>query len=107
MYYSVKALISNKLAFSLPVCTCYFVSWVYFYLIWILAVLLILTHSFYNWDKDKNTNHLYLSFEGFINSPHSVVIASAVKQAIKSYAMDVDLLCEAIIQIVLDQPLGM
>ncbi|KAI9455398.1 hypothetical protein HD554DRAFT_275689 [Boletus coccyginus] len=67
------------------------------------SLLLILTHSFYNWDKDKNKNNLYLSFKDFIDSPLPIVIASAVKQAIKSYGKDIDLLCEEIFQVVLNQ----
>ncbi|KAI9566336.1 hypothetical protein HD554DRAFT_1184459 [Boletus coccyginus] len=67
------------------------------------SLLLILTHSFYNWDKDKNRNNLYLSFKDFIDSPLPIVIASAVKQAIKSYSKNVDSLCEEIFQVVLNQ----
>ncbi|KAI9568660.1 hypothetical protein HD554DRAFT_700748 [Boletus coccyginus] len=67
------------------------------------SLLLILTHSFYNWDKDKNTNSLYLSFKDFIDSPLPIVIATAVKQAINSYGKNVDLLCGEIFQVVLNQ----
>ena len=72
----------------------------------ILALLLILVHSFYSWERNGKENHLHFSFEKFINSSQPVVIASAVEQAIKSCGGDLDSLCEEIIQIVLKNSLG-
>ncbi|KAF8551853.1 hypothetical protein OG21DRAFT_219279 [Imleria badia] len=70
------------------------------------SLLLILVHSYHSWDKDKKGDHLSTSFEQFIKSSHSVVVTSAVEQAIKSYGTDLGLLCEAIIQIVQKHPLS-
>ena len=103
IYISVKTF--SKPVLSLLVCIPFFIA--YFYSIFALALLLILVHSFYSWDKKQQTNHLYSSFEQFFNSSsQSTVIASAVKQAIKSCGRNLDLLCEAIIQIVLQHSSG-
>ena len=78
----------------------------YFYFIFILAILLILVHSFYSWDQNQKGDHLAASFQQFIKSTHPQVIASAVEQAIKSYGQNHALVCEEIIRIVLKHSLG-
>ena len=78
----------------------------YFYFIFILAILLILVHSFYSWDQNQKGDHLAASFQQFIKSTHPQVIASAVEQAIKSCGQNHDLVCEEIIRIVLKHSLG-
>jgi hypothetical protein len=78
----------------------------YFDLLFILAILLILLHSFYSWDQNQTGDHLAASAQQFIGSSHPHVIASAVEQAIKSCGKDHDLLCEEIIKIVWKYPLG-
>ena len=78
----------------------------YVHLMSISALLVILVHSFYYWDKDKTGDHLIASFEQFIHSSHSSVIASAVKKAVLSCGNDMSLLCEEVIQIALSSPMG-
>ena len=105
--YSVQALISKKLAFSLLVFLSFFYyQWTIFTQSSILALLLILVNSFYPWDKDKQGDHLTASFKQFIMSSHPTIIVSAVQQAIKSCDENPSLLCEEIIQIVWKNPLS-
>ena len=104
-HYSVKVLTSSKLALSLSVYI-YIFSWPIFYSISILALLLILVHSFYAWDKNKTKDQFYPFFEKFINSSYPVGIALALEQAMESCHGNIDLLCEGIVQIVLKYPLG-
>lgn len=71
-----------------------------------LALLVILIHSFYSWDKDRKKDHLSLSFQQFIQSQNPTIIASAVEEAIKAFKGNLTLLCEEIIKIVTENPLG-
>ena len=103
--YSVKALISIKLAFLVLVYISSFFMKPFTYHP-SQAILLILVHSFYSWDQNQKGDHLIASFQQFIKSSHPQVIALAVEQAIKSCGEDYDLLCEEIIKIVWKHPLG-
>ena len=82
----------------------------HFYLRFFLALLLILVHSFYSWNKDKKGDHLIASFTHFMESSESypTMVTSAVEQSTASYARggNLHLLCEEIIQIVAKHPLG-
>ena len=63
-------------------------------------------HSFYSCDKEKTGDSLIASYEEFIHSSHSSVIVSAVEKAVQSCGNDVSLLCEEVIKIVLNNPMG-
>ena len=105
--YSVQALVPKKLAFSLLVFLSFFYyQWIIFTQSSIVALLLILVHSFYSWDKHKKEDHLTASFKQFIKSSHPARIVSAVEQAVKSCNENPSLLCEEIIQIVWKNSLG-
>ena len=78
----------------------------YVHLTSISALLVILVHSCYSWNKHKDEDHLTASFEQFIHSPHSSVIVSAVEKVVQSCSDDVSLLCEELIQVVLNNPMG-
>ena len=95
---------SNLLSWCLYIC--FLFLWLFTYIISISAILLILVHSFYSWDQNHDGDHLVASFQQFIKSSHSQVIASAVEQAIKSCGEDHDLLCDEIIKIIWKHPLG-
>ena len=102
---SGKALISIKLALSLlvyiptPLVLC-------FYIIFILALVLILVHSYYSWTLNNQGVHLAASFKQFVESSHHTIIASAIEQAINSYGEDTGYLCEEILQIIKSHPLS-
>ena len=68
--------------------------------------MVVLVHSFYDWDKDKIGDHLTSSFKQFIDSSHSSVIVSAVERAVQSCGDNEGSLCEKLIQIVLENLLG-
>ena len=95
---------SNLLSWCLYIYSLFL--WLFTYIISISAILLILVHSFYSWDQNHNGDHLVASFQQFIKSSHSRVIAPAVEQAIKSCGEDHDLLCDEIIKIIWKHPLG-
>ena len=105
--YSVQALIPKELASSLLVFLAFFYyQWIIFTQSSISALLLILVHSFYSWDRHKQGDHLTASFEQFIKSSHPARIVLAVEQAVKSCNENPGLLYEEIIQIVWKNPLG-
>ena len=99
------ALISIKPALSLLVYIPILLM-VCFYLTSISALLLILVHSYYSWTQNSQGDHLTASFHQFMESSCHAVIASAIKQAINSCGKDTDCLCEEILQIIKNHPLG-
>ena len=99
------ALISIKPALSLLVYIPILLM-VCFYLTSISALLLILVHSYYSWTQNNQGDHLTASFHQFMESSCHAVIASAIEQAINSGGKDTDGLCEEILQIIKNHPLG-
>ena len=77
-----------------------------FYLTSILALVLILVHSYYSWTENNQGNYLAASFKQFIESSHHTIIASAIEQATNSYGEDYGHLCEEILHIIKAHPLG-
>lgn len=72
----------------------------------ILALSLILVHSYHSWSVDKKGNHLHASFNHFITSPHPATLTSVIHEAIKSHDKEPKLLCKNIIQIIMNHSLG-
>ena len=68
--------------------------------------MIILVHSYYSWSASKKEDHLTASFKQLFTSSHSMVVASAIEQAVRSHGEDPSSLCEEIIRIVMDHPLG-
>ena len=77
-----------------------------FYLTFILALVLILVHSYYSWTQNNKGDLLAASFNQFIKSSHHTTIAPAIEQAINLYGEDTHHLCEEILQIIKNHPLG-
>ena len=69
-------------------------------------MLLILVHSYYFWSEDRKGDYLHASFNHFIISSHPAIITSAIQEAFKSHGKEPKLLCEKIIQITMNYPLG-
>ena len=80
--------------------------WLLLYLTFISALVLIIVHSYYSWTQNHQGDHLTASFMQFMKSSHHTVIASAIEKAIDSYGEDTGCLCEEILQIIKNHPLG-
>ena len=104
-FYSVRVHLSIRSVFFLLVVILLLLI-TYIHLTFISALLVILVHSFYSWEKDKTRDHLTASFDQLIQSSHSSVIISAVEQAVQSCGDNMSSLCEELIQIVLNNPMG-
>jgi hypothetical protein len=75
-------------------------------LMFIIAIAIIFVHSFHSWKNQTQGNPLLTSFHQFIHSTHHITISSAIAEAVQSKAHEIDVLCKAIADIVLKNPLG-